>query len=184
MGRPRTVNGFTSAEIQAGLIAAFDVQILWNPAMNQATFNATITDTTPGIITALLARASDDPATPSTGSPAGTDTATSTNTHHRPSQKLWGSVHAPICGELCPTWYWGTLRPGPHRQRSARCRRRPGGLFRKTNSRYNLYRDTPLRILVTEYTDQDTSHPEREAQRRCHGGASSPARSLWPCWPC
>src|SRR5208283_4367829 len=84
-------------EIQAGLIAAFDVQILWNPGMNQATFNATITDTTPGIITALLDRASDNP-TATTGSPAGTDPATSTNTHHGPSQKLWGSVHAPICG--------------------------------------------------------------------------------------
>ena len=60
--------------------------------MNQATFN----DTTPGIITALLDRASDSPATAHTGSPAATDTATSTNTHHGPSQKLWGSVHAPI----------------------------------------------------------------------------------------
>jgi len=29
--------------------------------MRQATFNATITDTTPGLITDLLARASDDP---------------------------------------------------------------------------------------------------------------------------
>ena len=123
--------------------------------MNQATFNATITDTTPGIITALLARASDDPATPSTGSPAGTDTATSTNTHHRPSQKLWGSVHAPICGELCPTWYWGTLRPGPHRQRSARCRRRPGGLFSD-----GLITDvTTARLQMSWRTGQATASP-------------------------
>ena len=34
--------------------------------MKQATFFATITDTTPGIITALLARADGDPATAST----------------------------------------------------------------------------------------------------------------------
>ena len=41
------------------------------PAVNQATFNITITDTTPGIIADLLARASDDPtsaATPATAS--------------------------------------------------------------------------------------------------------------------
>ncbi len=83
--------------------------------MNQATFNATITDTTPGIITALLTRASDDdPATASDGSPAGTDPATSTNAHHGPSQKLWGSVHAPMCGELCPAWY----RRGGRRERA------------------------------------------------------------------
>ena len=39
--------------------------------MKQATFFATITDTTPGIITALLDRASDDPATASTSSGPG-----------------------------------------------------------------------------------------------------------------
>ena len=57
--------------LQAELFAAFDIQILWNQPMNQATFNITITDTTPGIITDLLARASDGPtsaATPATSS--------------------------------------------------------------------------------------------------------------------
>ena len=53
--------------IQAELFAAFDIQILWNPPMKQATFFATISDTTPGIVAALLARAGDDPATASTG---------------------------------------------------------------------------------------------------------------------
>ncbi len=33
--------------LQAGLFAAFDIQILWNQPMNQATFNITITDTPP-----------------------------------------------------------------------------------------------------------------------------------------
>ena len=54
--------------LQAELFAAFDIQILWNPPMKQATFFATISDTTPGIITALLDRANDDPATASTTS--------------------------------------------------------------------------------------------------------------------
>ena len=54
--------------LQADLFAAFDIQILWNPPMKQATFFATISDTTPGIITALLDRANDDPATASTAS--------------------------------------------------------------------------------------------------------------------
>ena len=48
-------------ELQAELLDAFDIQIIWNAPMRQATFRATITDTTPGIITALLARASNDP---------------------------------------------------------------------------------------------------------------------------
>ena len=56
--------------IQAHLFAAFDIQILWNPPMRQATIYATITDTTPGIITDLLTRASDDdPATAHPGPP-------------------------------------------------------------------------------------------------------------------
>ena len=53
--------------IQAGLFAALDIQILWNAPMRQATFYATLTDTTPGIITDLLTRACNDPAT---GGPA------------------------------------------------------------------------------------------------------------------
>jgi hypothetical protein len=53
--------------IQAALFAAFDIQILWNPPLRQATIFATIfatiTDTTPGIITDLLTRAHDPPTT-------------------------------------------------------------------------------------------------------------------------
>ena len=48
--------------LQAELFEVFDIQIIWNAPMRQATFRATITDTTPAIVTALLARASDDPA--------------------------------------------------------------------------------------------------------------------------
>ena len=53
--------------IQAALFAAFDIQVLWNPPMNQATFFATITDTTPGLVTDLLTRAGNDPASDLTG---------------------------------------------------------------------------------------------------------------------
>ena len=60
------------ARLQALLFAALDIQILWNPPMRQATFFATITDTTPGIVAALLARAGDD-------DPTATDTAPATD---------------------------------------------------------------------------------------------------------
>ena len=62
--------------IQAQLFAAFDIQVLWNAPMNQATFFATITDTTPATITELLTRAGNDPASTAT-SPA-PDISTST----------------------------------------------------------------------------------------------------------
>jgi hypothetical protein len=38
--------------LQADLFAAFDIQILWNPPLKQATFFATITDTITGIVAA------------------------------------------------------------------------------------------------------------------------------------
>ena len=47
--------------LQAELFDVFDIQIIWNAPMRQATFRATITDTTPSIVTALLTRAGDDP---------------------------------------------------------------------------------------------------------------------------
>ena len=49
-------------DLQAELLAAFDIQIVWNAPMRQATIHATITDTTPEVITALLIRASTGPA--------------------------------------------------------------------------------------------------------------------------
>jgi DNA invertase Pin-like site-specific DNA recombinase len=49
--------------IQAELFTALDIQVLWNTPQHQATFSATITDTIPGVIDALLARGSNDPAT-------------------------------------------------------------------------------------------------------------------------
>ena len=45
-------------DLQAELLTAFDIQIIWNAPMRQATFHATITD----IITALFTRASNEPA--------------------------------------------------------------------------------------------------------------------------
>jgi hypothetical protein len=74
------------ADLQAELFAAFDIQIAWNAPMRQATFHATITDTTPQIVTALLARASD------THAPA-TDAAISADGSALPGQ---GSVRIPI----------------------------------------------------------------------------------------
>ena len=66
--------------------------------MRQATFHATITDTTPGIVTALLARAGGDPASAETG-PAPT---TSSNTAS-------GFTRLPI----------GSLGPPPTRRANA-----------------------------------------------------------------
>ena len=65
--------------------------------MKQATFFATITDTTPGIVAALLARAGDDdPATASTGTHPDPDQApASTGTFSVPTR-------SGICPKLCP----------------------------------------------------------------------------------
>jgi hypothetical protein len=59
------------AELRAKLYAAFDVHALFRAHKNQATIRATITDTTPGIIAALLAdpRTDDDTAAPRKNSP-------------------------------------------------------------------------------------------------------------------
>jgi hypothetical protein len=76
--------------LQAELFAAFDIQVLWNQPMNQATFNATITETTPSIITGLLARARDDPTSAAT-------TATSSNTAS-------GFTRLPMCGNRRRSW--------------------------------------------------------------------------------
>jgi hypothetical protein len=104
------------AEIQAELFAAFDIHILWNPPMRQATFNATITDTTPGIITALLTRADQDgpaatAAHPGSSTPAGITPATSGNpAPHDSSEKLSGSLRLPICGKPDPNSRSGRRR--------------------------------------------------------------------------
>ena len=66
--------------------------------MRQATFRATITDTTPAIVTALLTRAGDDPGHSTKAWPAD-NPATSADTGPAPLQ---GSLHIPICKELCP----------------------------------------------------------------------------------
>jgi hypothetical protein len=52
--------------LQAELFAAFEIQVVWNQPMNQVTFHAAITDTTPGTITDLLTRTGGDPATAET----------------------------------------------------------------------------------------------------------------------
>ena len=65
--------------LQAELFAAFDIQVLWNAPMNQAT----ISDTTPGFVTDLLTRADDDPssaASARTGTGQSETPVTSSNT--------------------------------------------------------------------------------------------------------
>jgi len=73
------------ADLQAELFAAFDIQIAWNAPIRQATIHATITDTTPSIVTALLARATGSHA-PATSTAAPND-ATSTDTSTLPGQR-------------------------------------------------------------------------------------------------
>ncbi len=105
-------------DLQAELLDVFDIQIIWNAPMRQATFRATITDTTPAIITALFARASNDPGHSTKvwppGNPA-TTAATPTRAHTTPAP-VQGSIHIPICGELSPNQGWA---PGGPRRRLA-----------------------------------------------------------------
>ena len=84
--------------LQAELFNAFDIQIIWNAPMRQATFRATITDTTPSIVTALLTPAGDDPCHSTKVWPPDSP-ATSTDTSPEPLQ---GSLHIPMCPKLCP----------------------------------------------------------------------------------
>ena len=86
------------ADLQAELLAVFDIQIAWNAPMRQATIHATITDTTPGIVKALLARATDSHA-PATSTAASDSAATSTDTSTLPGQ---GSVRIPIRLRMLP----------------------------------------------------------------------------------
>jgi site-specific DNA recombinase len=78
--------------LQTELFDVFDIQIIWNAPIRQATFRATITDTTPTLITALLARASDNPASEAANGPAASH-PTRANTSTGPVQ---GSFHTPI----------------------------------------------------------------------------------------
>ena len=90
--------------IQAGLFAAFDIQILWNPPMKQATFFATITDTTPGIIANLLTRATDDDPTAAAGTATSTASAApapSAN-HTTSSDQFSDSARLPILRKTRP----------------------------------------------------------------------------------
>ncbi len=105
--------------IQAQLFAAFDIQVLWNPDINQATFHATITDTTPGLITDLLTRAGNDPATTTA---AGTTTSTTaTPAPATSTNPVAGLTRLPICGK--PTPIMKVCRAGPvRRSRSGRSR--------------------------------------------------------------
>ena len=84
--------------IQAELFAAFDIQVLWNPPMRQATFFATITDTTPGIITDLLARAGDD----NPGSAAAP--ATSSNAVAGFTRSPYAAENSAHSGPNAPAW--------------------------------------------------------------------------------
>jgi len=87
-------------DLQAELLAAFDIQIVWNAPMRQATIHATITDTTPDIITALLIRASTGPGHttkvwPPDNHPTRTAIKPPTSTH-TPSPAVVGSLRIPI----------------------------------------------------------------------------------------
>jgi site-specific DNA recombinase len=87
------------ARIHAELLAAFDIQVLWNAPLKQATFFATITDTTPGTITELLTRAAgDDPTATATATPyPGTGTTpTSAGTPATSSDTFSGLSRHPI----------------------------------------------------------------------------------------
>ena len=82
------------ADLQAELFDVFGIQIVWNAPNRQATFHATITDTTVQTVTALLARASDT----HTGSTAH-NAATSTDTSRPPVE---GSRAHPYNAESAP----------------------------------------------------------------------------------
>lgn len=70
----------------------------WNPPMRQATIHATITNTTPGIITALLARAGDDDPT---GAAADADPALN-DSHATSSDPFSGLSRLPILRKTRP----------------------------------------------------------------------------------
>jgi site-specific DNA recombinase len=79
--------------IQAELFAALDIQILWNAPTRQATYIATITDTTPGAVNDLLTRSGDDPATTEAAVPNRALTSGDAGA---------GLVRRPICRKLGP----------------------------------------------------------------------------------
>jgi hypothetical protein len=66
--------------LQAELFTAFDIQVVWNQPMNQVTFHATITDTTPGLVTELLTLTGGDPTSAETGPALAQAAATSSDT--------------------------------------------------------------------------------------------------------
>jgi hypothetical protein len=63
--------------------------------MNQVTFFAAITDTTPGLVTELLTRTGGDPTSATTG-PALTQAPTTSN------NTASGFTRLPICGKAAP----------------------------------------------------------------------------------
>ena len=83
-------------DLHAELLAAFDIQIVWNAPLRQATIHATITDTTPDIITALLIRASTGPAQATKVWPPDNRPTTTTikppTSAHTPSPAVVGSL--------------------------------------------------------------------------------------------
>jgi hypothetical protein len=67
-------------ELQERLIAAFDMQAVYRPDMNQATISLTITDTTPGIVQAIINDPRTDNDTSGTASPHPDTSTDSRNT--------------------------------------------------------------------------------------------------------
>jgi hypothetical protein len=83
-------------DLQAALYAIFDIQIMWNAPMRQATFHATITDTTPQLIQALLNRANDDDHTPPPAQPEAPPPA------QTPAPPRWRVQYASLFAENAP----------------------------------------------------------------------------------
>jgi len=102
---PETTTDLTALPpgLQAELLDVFDIQIIWNAPMRQATFRATITDTTPGIITALFARASNDPGhSTKVWPPDPAQTAAVPTRAHTTPAPVQGSSHIPISRKTLP----------------------------------------------------------------------------------
>ena len=99
--------------LQAELFAAFDIQVVWNQPMNQVTFFAAITDTTPGIVTELLSLTGGDPTSAVTGPALNQTPATSSNTAsgftrlpipRKPGNLVSELAWPPGCGLVIAGW--------------------------------------------------------------------------------
>ena len=99
--------------LQAELFEVFDIQIIWNAPMRQATFRATITGTTPAIVTALLARAGDDPSHNTKAWPPDNPAPSHPTRANTTPAPLQGSIHIPMLPKSLPVSALpGAVSPG------------------------------------------------------------------------